>query len=166
MIIKDELKARLQQALIERCDDPDADLRARIAASLMLGELGDPRFERREGPYGEYLLPPLVDIPKGTYTLGSDKGEEHEKPVHTVELEAFQIGQFAVTNAEWRCFVEAGGYDDEQWWETEAAKAWQRGGTTAEGPKQQWRQNRSFIQDNIDKIRLWPQQGPRNNGAG
>ena len=53
---------------------PRADLRARIAAGLALGELGDPRFERRDGPYGTYLLPPLIEIPGGTYHLGSDEG--------------------------------------------------------------------------------------------
>ena len=41
---------------------------AGIAAGLALGEVGDPRFARRHGPYGAYLLPPLIDIP-GPYLL-------------------------------------------------------------------------------------------------
>ena len=58
--------------------------------------------------------------------IGSDEGlYEDEAPAHEVELAAFAIGRFPVTNAEWRCFLEAGGYEDERWWETDAAKRWQ-----------------------------------------
>jgi hypothetical protein len=53
-------RQRLQQALMARSRDPEADLRARIAAARALGDLGDPRFERRRGPDGDNLLPPLV----------------------------------------------------------------------------------------------------------
>lgn len=56
------LRQRLQEALVARSRDPQADLRARIAAARALGELGDPRLERRRGPHGDYLLPPLVPI--------------------------------------------------------------------------------------------------------
>ena len=73
--ISEELKTRIRWALVERTQDSNADLRARIAAGLSLGPLGDPRFERRKGPYGDYLLPPLVAIPGGIYTLGSKEGE-------------------------------------------------------------------------------------------
>ena len=59
------LKDRIRWALVARTQDPDADLRARIAVGLSLGALGDPRFELYEGPDGEYLLPPLVEIPGG-----------------------------------------------------------------------------------------------------
>lgn len=38
------LKERLRWALVARARAPEADLRARIAAGLALGELGDPRF--------------------------------------------------------------------------------------------------------------------------
>ena len=88
------------------------------------------------------LLPPLIEIPGGTYRIGSDEGlYEDEAPVHAVEVAPFAIGQFPVTNAEWALFMQAGGYEDERWWDTDAAKAWQRGESTAEGPKQQWREN-------------------------
>ena len=51
---------------------------ARIAAGLALGELGDPRFVRRQGPDGAYLLP-LVAIPGGTYHIGSNEGSMRTK---------------------------------------------------------------------------------------
>jgi formylglycine-generating enzyme required for sulfatase activity len=147
------LRQGLQQALEGRSRDPDTDLRARIAAAHALGELGDPRFEWHRGPYGEVLLPPLVPIEAGTYPFGSDEGlYEDEAPVHEVTLAAFALGRFPVTNAEWRCFLEAGGYEDERWWETEAARRWRSGEGTAEGPKQQWRENRQWVRDNPERI--------------
>jgi formylglycine-generating enzyme required for sulfatase activity len=158
--VSDTLRQTLRWALVERTQDTSADLRARIAAGLALGELGDPRFERRQGPCGAYLLPPLIEIPGGTYRIGSDEGlYEDEAPVHSVPVSAFAIGQFPVTNAEWALFMQAGGYEEERWWETEDARAWRRGEETAAGPKQQWRDNRKVVQDNVDSLRQWHEQG-------
>lgn len=160
--VSDDLKDRIQRALIARTQDQAADLRARIAAGLALGEVGDPRFERCEGPDGDYLLPPLVEISGGSYTIGSDEGlYEDESPVHTVELAPFRIGKFPVTNAEWALFMDAGGYEDERWWVTEEDRAWWRGEGTAEGPKRQWREWRQYFQQHFDEIRGWQQAGRR-----
>ncbi len=142
-----DFKKHIRQALIERTQDMSADLRARIAAGLALGNLGDPRLERRTGPHGDYLLPPLVTIPAGEYPIGSDEGlYDNEAPAHTVRLEAFQIGVFPVTNAEYALFIAAGGYEDERWWRTDAAKTWRKGEGSSEGSKQQWRDNRKTFQ--------------------
>ena len=155
------LKREIQDALIARTQDMKADLRARIAAGLALGELGDPRFERRTGPHGEYLAPPMVDIPAGTYPIGLDNGPyDDEEPAHTVELDAFQIGTFPVTNAEYALFMAAGGYEDEQWWDTGEALAWLRGEGSTEGSKQQWRDNKKTLEGmSEDDIRDWVTQG-------
>ena len=159
VVITPTLRSSLQQALLERTRNSRADLRARITAGLALGELGDPRFKRRQGPEGAYLLPPLVEIPGGHYTLGSNNGlYDDETPVHTVELQTFAIGQFPVTNAEWKCFMGAGGYENERWWDTAAAQAWRRGESTAEGPKQEWQEFRQYFQQHFNEIRDWQQQ--------
>jgi len=159
--VNDELKREIQQLLIARTQDMKADLRARIAAGEALGLIGDPRFELRTGPHSDYLLPPLVDIPGGTYPMGTDDSEyDDEKPAHTVELTPFQIGQFPVTNAEYKLFIDAGGYEDQQWWDTEEARAWLRGEASAEGAKQQWRDNRKTVQSwSEDYIRDLVRQG-------
>ena len=125
--------------LVRRSRDPRADLRSRIAAGFALGDLGDPRFERCVGPDGAYLLPPLIAIPGGKYPIGSDDGPPEEGPRHLVELAPFHIGQFPVTNAEWACFMAAGGYEDLRWWDTEAAMAWQLGTGTADGSRRGYR---------------------------
>ncbi len=142
-----ELKRKIQDELIARTKDMKVDLRARIAAGEALGLIGDPRFELRKGPHGDYLMPPLVELPGGTYPMGDDDGDyEFEKPAHTVELESFQIGQFPVTNAEFNLFVEGGGYEDEHWWDTPESLAWQSGEGIAEGAKQGWRDYRKTLQ--------------------
>jgi formylglycine-generating enzyme required for sulfatase activity len=158
--VSEALRIDLQQGLIERTEDPGADLRARISAGLALGELGDPRFEQGTGQDGMYLLPPFVAIPGGTYPIGSDEGlYEGEGPAHSVELEPFQIGRFPVTNAEWALFMKADGYEDERWWLTAEDRAWRRGESTAEGPKRQWRENRQLFQQHFEQIQVLQQDG-------
>ncbi len=144
--IREELKDEIRRDLIKRTQKKTADLRARIAAGEALGLLGDPRFERKSGAYGEYLMPPMVEIPGGTYPIGDNESDyDFEKPAHTVELVSFQIGQFPVTNAEYKCFLDAKGYENEQWWDTAAMKSWLREGG-AEGQKESWRDHRKILQ--------------------
>lgn len=50
---------------------------------------------------------PMVEIPGGTYTLGSEHGRSDERPVHTVKLASFRIDRFEVTNAQFLAFLEA-----------------------------------------------------------
>ncbi|MCP5426442.1 MAG: SUMF1/EgtB/PvdO family nonheme iron enzyme [Gammaproteobacteria bacterium] len=158
--VSETVKDRIRQALIQRTQNPAADLRARIAAGLALGELGDPRFQRCHGPFGEYLLPPLIAIPGRRYSIGSDEGlYEREAPAHSVDLPPFRLGQFPVTNAEYALFMKARGYEEERWWDTDAARAWRRGDSTAEGAKQQWRENRQILQKSFDSIRDAHRQG-------
>ena len=138
-LLPDDLLDELRWALVERSRNPQADLRDRIACGYVVGVLGDPRLERRNGPHGEYLLPQLVEIPGGTYPIGDDDPIEYvggttaaHMPRHEVAVARFSIGQFPVTNVEWRCFIESGGYEDERWWDTDAGRDWRKGiGTSA-----------------------------------
>jgi formylglycine-generating enzyme required for sulfatase activity len=136
----------LRWALVGRSREPEADLRDRIACGLAVGDLGDPRFERRVGPYGEYLMPPMVEIAGGVYPIGedepiewSDPGLSHTEtahiPRHAIKIAPFKIAQFPTTNAQWRCFMEAGGYDDTRWWDTENGRRWRRGEVANEAAK-------------------------------
>jgi formylglycine-generating enzyme required for sulfatase activity len=160
--VSPQLMAELQQALLARIADPQADLRARLAAAEALGELGDPRFVRRAGPYGDYLLPPLAAIPAGIYTLGDDASDyDDEKPAHPVKIAAFAMGVFPVTNAEYRLFMAAGGYEDERWWQTEAAQAWLKGESSNKGQKAYYRDLVSALQRlSDDDIRARPNSTP------
>lgn len=69
----------------------------------------------------------MVYVPAGEFTMGSAVNDSqalsNEKPQHTVTLPAFWIDRTEVTNAQYRKFVEAGGYDQRDYW-TDAGWAW------------------------------------------
>ena len=46
----------------------------------------------------------LVLIPAGTFTMGSERRAADEKPMHKVYLDAYYIGKYEVTNAEYYAF--------------------------------------------------------------
>ncbi|MYD85689.1 MAG: ergothioneine biosynthesis protein EgtB [Acidobacteria bacterium] len=95
----------------------------------------DPRFKRRPAGYeptGVAEAAParreMVTIPTGRATLGAGMqqvrfGWDNEFPSLSVEVPAFAIDVHDVTNAEYRAFVDAGGYDDPALW---SAAAWRR----------------------------------------
>jgi formylglycine-generating enzyme required for sulfatase activity len=109
-----EVSPEIRQAVVDRLvatiSHPEVALRVRIAAGEVLGYLGDPRL-------GE-----LVSIPAGAFLMGDDESD-YKWPQHDVVLPEYQIGKYPVTNAEFREFVEAGGYTKKRWW-TEAGWTW------------------------------------------
>ena len=50
---------------------------------------------------------PMVLVPAGDFTMGSDQGDEDESPIHRVYLNAFYIDKFEVTNGRFAKFVDA-----------------------------------------------------------
>jgi formylglycine-generating enzyme required for sulfatase activity len=68
----------------------------------------------------------LVTVPAGPFLMGSreadDQARDLEKPQHELTLPTFKIGRYPVTNAQYRRFIEAGGYREKRWW-TEAGWA-------------------------------------------
>ncbi len=50
------------------------------------------------------ILPEMVMIPSGKFTMGSDQGEPDEKPMHEVAISGFAIGKYEVTNEEFERF--------------------------------------------------------------
>jgi len=61
----------------------------------------------------------MIIIPAGSFIMGNDKGSWEERPQHTVYLPTYQIGKYEVTRGEFRRFIEAGGYEDPQYWSPE-----------------------------------------------
>ena len=55
------------------------------------------------------IEPQLILIPAGWFLMGSDSGQECERPVHHVWVDAFQLAATQVTNAEYECFLRATG---------------------------------------------------------
>jgi formylglycine-generating enzyme required for sulfatase activity len=52
------------------------------------------------------LAPALVRIPEGWFLMGSDTGQDNEKPVHRVWVDEFLLAACQVTNAEYSRFLE------------------------------------------------------------
>ena len=72
-------------------------------------------------PAGRVVPAGSVLVPAGPFTLGVDGDTEpwsldNERPAHTVDLPAFRIARVPVSNGEWQAFIDAGGYDQPQWW--------------------------------------------------
>jgi formylglycine-generating enzyme required for sulfatase activity len=44
---------------------------------------------------------PLVRVEGGTFQMGSNDGEDREKPVHTVTVKSFNMAKYPVTQKEW-----------------------------------------------------------------
>ena len=122
--------------------NPQIHLRARLQAGYLLGKIGDPRFAATELNGVKVVLPQMQPVPAGKYLIGSKKGEpdsfEQEYPQHEVEIAAFSIGKWPVTNAEYACFMAAGGYQDEQYWQTGLAKRWLKGEDVTGGQFKTW----------------------------
>src|SRR4029079_6334733 len=49
---------------------------------------------------------PMVLIPGGEFTMGSDKGDDDEEPIHRLFLDSFYMDKFEVTNGRFAKFVE------------------------------------------------------------
>lgn len=74
-------------------------------ASVLLPQAGDIRVVMRGGVEVEQVF-----VPAGSFMMGSEDGEENERPVHEVTLDAFWIDRMEVTNAQYAAFVTETGY--------------------------------------------------------
>ena len=97
-------------------------MRGWLALLLLAGALAAPAC-------GDRLLPPmevparvhprdgsvLLQIPAGPFTMGSREYRD-AKPRFQVDLPAYQIGKFEVTNRQYAAFVEASGFQAEGDW--------------------------------------------------
>ena len=53
----------------------------------------------------------MVEIPAGPFIMGSDNGRDDEAPGHEVDLPAYEIDRFEVTNSDFAVFIGATGYE-------------------------------------------------------
>jgi sulfatase modifying factor 1 len=53
----------------------------------------------------EFIEPQMVRLPEGWFLMGSDAGQENERPVHRIWLDAFELATCQVTHAEYAHFL-------------------------------------------------------------
>jgi len=51
---------------------------------------------------------PMIKIPAGPFQMGNDKGNDDEKPAHTVTLAEFYMDKYEITNAQYTVCVNTG----------------------------------------------------------
>lgn len=108
--------------------------RERHIAGDSLGQIGDPRkgIGADKIMDTDSLFPDIswVEIPEGKFTMGNthtdDNNLDLEYPSHDVYLQKFFMSRYPVTNAQYRPFVEDGGYENSSYW-TEVGWNWRNG---------------------------------------
>jgi formylglycine-generating enzyme required for sulfatase activity len=136
------LRGDLAEALVPVVEGTTLPAAERVQAGVYLCDLGDPRP-------GVCTLPPaMVEIAGWEFVIGMDADEEelyfqffkegnpngddnairnyvkgwrNDEPL---TLPTFELARYLVTNAQWKLFIDDGGYDpDKPWWD-DAGRAW------------------------------------------
>ena len=125
VVLRQELRQRTAALLTNARLMKQSKPPLRAAAAALLGQLGDPR----PGVGVKNGLPDLAwskVIDPGPFIMGDDKGEyDDEKPQFTCNLitESYRISRYPITVAQYNTFIEAGGYNQRQYW-TKAGWQW------------------------------------------
>ena len=121
-------------------------LALRLRAAALLGEVGDPRLldpQRGDAPLGGYWCP----VDAGPFWFGDDR----QGALRQVTMRyAYRIARYPVTNAEYRRFIDAGGYQDPQWW-TENGWAYLQPGSQRWGESNETRITLPRFWDNVER---------------
>jgi formylglycine-generating enzyme required for sulfatase activity len=93
----------------------------RAEAGRNLARLGDPRPGVGVRPDNGLSDIVWCEIPAGPFVMGSDKSkdkqaDDNELPQRSLDLPVFRISQYLITNAQYRTFVDAGGYGQADYW--------------------------------------------------
>jgi formylglycine-generating enzyme required for sulfatase activity len=62
------------------------------------------------------MTPSFARVPAGSFLMGSDMGQDDERPVHRVYVDAFEMSVYAITRAEYARFLEATGHETPRDW--------------------------------------------------
>ncbi|PDV99139.1 SUMF1/EgtB/PvdO family nonheme iron enzyme [Candidatus Viridilinea mediisalina] len=95
-------------------------LTQRLEAARLLAEVGDPRLldpVHGDAPLGAYWC----SIEPGPFWYGAYlEADQQERAYLSLQRAVmpypYRIGRYPVTNAEYRHFIEAGGYQEPRWW--------------------------------------------------
>ncbi|KYC36985.1 hypothetical protein WA1_45910 [Scytonema hofmannii PCC 7110] len=62
--------------------------------------------------------PEMIEIPAGEFEMGNNSVDalDNERSAHRVYLDTYWIDRYPVTCGQYRVFMEAGGYQNSQWW--------------------------------------------------
>jgi formylglycine-generating enzyme required for sulfatase activity len=134
------LLEKVRQALIQTMANTQISVGRRVEAGKALGDLGDPRP-------GVCTLPPaMVRIEGGRFVIGNPKEQakyDNEINDQPMTVATFELARYPITNAQYKLFIDNGGYEiDAPWWD-EAAREWLQKQGIQE--PQEWNDNRFGI---------------------
>ncbi|HEX8732521.1 MAG TPA: SUMF1/EgtB/PvdO family nonheme iron enzyme, partial [Ktedonobacterales bacterium] len=117
-VASEEAHSALDSAARLSADDHPAVTQARDQILPLPAKLASLGFTLRSRDGVEFIVPPLCEVPAGAFEMGTQlqffpddaRSLKSGRPQHTVKVDAFQIGRFPVTVAEYACFVRAGYY--------------------------------------------------------
>jgi formylglycine-generating enzyme required for sulfatase activity len=102
------LKEEQEKKLLST-EEEQKRLAAEIKAKEELAIAAALAEEKRIARANAHFVEPVMQLIKaGSFTMGSNDGNEDEKPLHTATIDKdFYIGRFEVTNVEYREFIRA-----------------------------------------------------------
>jgi formylglycine-generating enzyme required for sulfatase activity len=132
----EETMDRASCSLVEAVEQGTLPLGDRLEAGDVLGELGDPRPGVCNIFVKNGIEVPEIDwvkIPAGHFTMGCDETDreayEDEKPAFSWNVGRFKISRYPVTHRQYACFIQAGGFDNDRYWEPiPSGLVWKNGG--------------------------------------
>ena len=102
-----------------------------IEAAEAIGQGGDPRFADPKSeqnwvtiPAGDFLMGAQKEDPAGP-NYDAEQEYVDESPVRQVHLRTYRIGRYPVTVAEYKRFLDSGGYEHQRHWEGGGFGKWQ-----------------------------------------
>jgi len=180
MAIGEPASEKVKQRLQADLKNPRVRIPARLAAGKMLAKSGDPRLlkghgeiELTDGKKTIFITPDWIEIPAGSFQMGTTPAQRtmlllqraapssDELHPHTVLLSAFKMARFPVTVAEYRCFMDADGYQNDSYWKEDNSLRWRNAPLPYEESYQYQyirtlRENKETILKQLDN---WVRQG-------
>ncbi|HEX9921989.1 MAG TPA: SUMF1/EgtB/PvdO family nonheme iron enzyme [Anaerolineae bacterium] len=89
---------------------PSPTLAPIVSADDSAVDEGEPEAEAETEPVPEPIAENMVEIPAGPFTMGQNGSKPKNGPAHSVDLPAYTIDIFEVTNDEFTRFVDETGY--------------------------------------------------------
>lgn len=127
----------------------------------------------REGRKIAFIEPDWLDVPAGPFQMGTTTEQARllhlqraavvpsEQPAHLVELDSFKMARYPVTVMEYRCFMDADGYQNDGYWKEKNSLRWRNAPLPFEESYQYQyirllRENKEALLKQLD---IWVKQG-------
>lgn len=72
--------------------------------------------DKRLSMPAEPMVNDMLSVPAGWFWMGSEDGEQDEKPMHRVWLDSFFIDRYPVTNSQYALFLQETKYESPLYW--------------------------------------------------